>query len=85
MRRRTLGRMALQGGVRSSTVVAGPVEAIRGEVAQRLWQLGHEGGYFCGPDQGMPWPEAHIQALRDAVAELGRYPLDPDLLDLQGV
>jgi hypothetical protein len=31
----------------------------------------------------MPWPEEHIQALRDAVDELGRYPLDPDLLELQ--
>ena len=83
LRRRTQGRMALQGGVRSATIVAGPVEAIRDEVAQRLWQLGREGGYFCGPDQGMPWPEAHIQALHDAVDELGRYPLDADLLDLE--
>jgi hypothetical protein len=40
-----------------------------------MGQLGKEGGYFCGPDQGMPWPEPHIQALRDAVEEYGRYPL----------
>ena len=79
MRRLTQGRMALQGGVRSATIVGGPIEAIRAEVAQRLWQLGREGGYFCGPDQGMPWPDEHIQALHDAVEELGRYPLDlPD-------
>jgi uroporphyrinogen decarboxylase len=79
VRRLTQGRMALQGGVSSATIVGGPVEAIRAEVAQRLWQLGREGGYFCGPDQGMPWPEEHIQALRDAVEDLGRYPLDlPD-------
>jgi uroporphyrinogen decarboxylase len=82
LRRRTQGRMALQGGVRSATVVSGPVSAIRSEVALRLWQLGREGGYFCGPDQGMPWPEEHIQALRDAVDELGYYPLDSDLLVL---
>ena len=75
----TQGRMALQGGVRSATVMSGPVEAIRTEVAQRLWQLGREGGYFCGPDQGMPWPEAHIRALYEAAEELGRYPLNlPD-------
>jgi hypothetical protein len=67
--------MALQGGVRSATIVSGPVAAIRAEVAQRLWQLGRGGGYFCGPDQGMPWPEEHIQALRDAVKEMGAYPL----------
>jgi uroporphyrinogen decarboxylase len=77
LRRATQGRMALQGGVSSATIVRGPVEVIRDEVAQRLWQLGREGGYFCGPDQGMPWPEAHIQALRDAVDELGTYPLRP--------
>jgi len=81
VRRLTQGRVALQGGVRSATIVDGPVKAIRDEVARRLWQLGREGGYFCGPDQGMPWPAEHIQALHDAVDVLGRYPLDPDLLD----
>jgi uroporphyrinogen decarboxylase len=85
LRRRTQGRVALQGGVRSATVVAGPVKAIRSEVAHRLWQLGRQGGYFCGPDQGMPWPEEHIQALHAAVEELGCYPLDRDLLDLEAV
>jgi uroporphyrinogen decarboxylase len=79
VRRLTQGRMALQGGVCSATIVSGPVEGIRAEVAQRLRQLGREGGYFCGPDQGMPWPETHIQALYDAVEEFGCYPLDlPD-------
>jgi len=53
------------------------VEAIRAEVKERLWQLGREGGYFCGPDQGMPWPEEHIEALHRAVEELGVYPLSP--------
>lgn len=77
LRAATQGRLALQGGVSSATIVAGPVEAIRAEVATRLWQLGRDGGYFCGPDQGMPWPEAHVQALHDAVADLGRYPLSP--------
>jgi len=77
VRRRTQGRMALQGGVSSATVVSGPVAAIRQEVTERLWQLGREGGYFCGPDQGMPWPEEHIEALHAAVEELGRYPLSP--------
>jgi uroporphyrinogen decarboxylase len=66
---RTAGRMALQGGISSALIAAGPIPAIRAEVHRRIWQLGRNGGYFCGPDQGMPWPEAHIQALRDAVAE----------------
>ena len=80
IRHATQGRMALQGGVSSATIVSGPVEAIRREVAQRLWQLGRDGGYFCGPDQGMPWPEAHIRALHNAVDDLGAYPLNRPLL-----
>jgi uroporphyrinogen decarboxylase len=75
LRAATMGKIALMGGVKSSTIVDGPPEAIRTEVAQRVWQLGRDGGYFCGPDQGMPWSDAHIQALHDAVDELGRYPL----------
>ena len=76
-RRITQGRMALQGGVSSKVIVSGPAAAIRAEVAQRLWQLGRNGGYFCCQDQGMPWPEEHYEAMKQAVAELGRYPLQP--------
>jgi uroporphyrinogen decarboxylase len=75
VRSRTEGRMALQGGISSGLIASGPIPAIRRAVHRRLWQLGRQGGYFCSPDQGMPWPEANIQALRDAVAEFGRYPL----------
>ncbi len=71
----TQDKMALMGGVSSATIVNGPPESIRAEVAQRLWQLGREGGYFCGPDQGMPWPDSHIEVLYDAVEDLGQYPL----------
>ena len=75
VRRTTQGRMALQGGVSSATIVSGPVEAIRQEVALRIWQLGRQGGYFCCPDQSMPWPEEHHRALERAVEEFGEYPL----------
>jgi uroporphyrinogen decarboxylase len=75
VRSKTAGRMALLGGVSSGLIAAGPIPAIREEVHRRIWQLGRDGGYFCGPDQGMPWPEAHIKALRDAVEEFGTYPL----------
>jgi len=71
----TQGRMALQGGVSSATVVSGPLEAIRLEVRERMWQLGRQGGYFCRPDQSMPWPEEHHHALEETVAEWGVYPL----------
>jgi len=76
VRRKTQGRMTLQGGISSGLIAKGPPSAIRREVRRRLWQLGRQGGgYFCSPDQGMPWPEEHFQAFRQAVIEFGRYPL----------
>jgi hypothetical protein len=79
VRRVTQGRMALAGGVATGLIMAGPPERIRSEVRRCLWLLGREGGYFCRPDQGMPFPEANIAALRDAIAEFGVYPLrEPD-------
>ena len=76
-RKITQGRMALQGGISTATIMDGPVEAIRREVVERLWQLGREGGYFCCPDQGMPFPEEHHAAFQQAVEEFGVYPLQP--------
>lgn len=73
----TQGRMALRGGVSSAMIMQGPVERIVEEVRCRMWQLGRQGGYFCGQDQALPFPQAHIEALRQAVDEYGRYPLRP--------
>ncbi len=75
IRQITSHKMALQGGVNSATLMSGPVEAIREEVAYRVWQLGREGGYFCCEDQELPWPEEHMQAMRQAVEDYGHYPL----------
>jgi uroporphyrinogen decarboxylase len=75
VRQRTQGKMALQGALSSALIVDGPPDRIVAEVRERMWQLGRDGGYFCGPDQGMPWPEAHIAALWGAVEGCGRYPL----------
>ena len=77
VRQRTAGRMALQGGVSSALVMAGPEEAIIQEVRRCLWLLGRDGGYFCSADQGMPFPQAHIDALNQAIAQYGQYPLTP--------
>jgi hypothetical protein len=30
--------------------------------------------HFCAPDQGMPWPREHIEALNIAVDECDLYP-----------
>ena len=71
----TNGRMALQGGVSSATIMDGPADRIVDEVRTRIWQLGQDGGYFCGPDQGLPFPEAHRGAVDRAIEEYGLYPL----------
>jgi len=71
----TKGRMTLQGGVNSATIMDGPVEKIVKEVRERMYQLGQNGGYFCSPDQGMPFPKEHIDAVYRAVEEYGHYPL----------
>jgi len=76
VRERTQGRMALLGGIDSGLIVSGPVEKIRQEVQYCIHQLGSDGGYFCSPDQLMPWPAEHIQAFFEAVAEFGTYPLE---------
>ncbi len=55
--------------------MAGPIERIRQEVRERIHQLGVDGGYFCSKDQGMPFPKAHTEALDEAVAEYGQYPI----------
>ncbi len=75
LRARTQGRMALQGGISSATLMDGPPDRIRAEVRQRIGQLGQRGGYFCCQDQELPYPAEHLDALNAAVAEYGRYPV----------
>jgi uroporphyrinogen decarboxylase len=77
LRAETAGRMALQGAVNSATIMDGPADRICAEARERMWQLGREGGYFCGPDQGLPFPQAHVDALHSTVEAYGRYPLRP--------
>ncbi|MBN1809358.1 MAG: hypothetical protein JW909_09850 [Planctomycetes bacterium] len=77
VRLKTRGKMALQGGVSTHRIMTCSIEDIVAETRFRLWQLGRDGGYFCGPDQGMPFPEKSIQAVRDTVEEYGVYPIQP--------
>ena len=71
----TQGRMALMGGIASDLIMRGPEQAIRDKVAERIGQLGITGGYFCGPDQGLPWPPEYYQSLQEAIQEFGAYPI----------
>lgn len=69
------GRLALQGGVNNARILEGPVAAIRQEVRETIRIAGRRGGYFCAPDQGMPFPPEHLAAFAEAVDEFGAYPL----------
>ena len=75
LREKTAGKITLSGAVSTATILQGPREAIRAEARQRITSLGKLGGYICGPDQGMPFPDDNIADLQQAVAEFGVYPL----------
>ena len=75
LRTRTQGRMALQGGISSSTLMEGPPERIQAEARERIGQLGRGGGYFCCQDQEMPYSPEQLNVLKAAVEEYGRYPV----------
>ncbi len=67
--------MRCAGGVSSGLLMAGPAAAIAGGARRRILELGREGGCFCAPDQGLPYPRAHLEALGEAIERYGRYPL----------
>ena len=75
VRRKTQGRMTLAGGISTKMLMEGPTDRIRNEVRHTIRLLGMQGGYFCSPDQWLPFPEAHYEAYQEALDEYGRYPL----------
>lgn len=77
VRAATQGRLALAGAVSSGLVMEGPPERIVAEARCCMRLLGREGGYFCRTDQSLPYPQAHSDALAEAIAEYGRYPPAP--------
>ena len=70
----TEGRMALCGGISTGLIMDGPIDQIRQTVKETIGLLGKNGGYFCMPDQTMPFPKENIQAFYQAVEEFGSYP-----------
>lgn len=75
VREKTDFKMALSGGVSTDVIMKGPVRAIESAVRDTIRLLGKNGGYFCGPDQGMPFPKQNIEAFYRAVEKYGKYPL----------
>ncbi len=76
VREKTNGRIALEGGVNSAVVMHEGRQQIEEEVKKRILQLGKDGGYFCKPDQVMPYPQENMDAFINAVNTYGKFPLD---------
>ncbi len=75
MKEKCMGRMALKGGIDSHLLVLGPTEKIQKEVERVMDILAPGGGYIVGPDQSMPFPPDHVEALWTATKSYGTYPL----------
>ena len=73
MKRKSLGRIALSGGVDSHLLMLGPVTKIEEEVERVMTILAPGGGYIVGPDQSMPFQPENVEALWRKAIALGRY------------
>ncbi len=74
LKRDTLGRMALSGGIDTALLVNGTPEQVRAEVIRVMEFLKPGGGYVCTPDQGIPGiPPGNMEALWQTAREVGRY------------
>ncbi|MCZ7542986.1 MAG: hypothetical protein M5R40_05350 [Anaerolineae bacterium] len=69
-------RLSFWGGVSSRVLLQGAPADVQRETLRALKALGPDGGYVCGQDQTMPYPEANIAALAETVERFGAYPLD---------
>ena len=69
----TSGKMALKGGISTGLLIDGTPKQIRDTVKNTINLLSKGGGYFCCPDQGMPFPPENYSAFENAVAEFGIY------------
>lgn len=75
IRRETQGKMCLRGGVSTELIATGTREEIEKDVHEKIWLMGQNAGYFCSPDQRIPWSDERQGWFMDAVAKYGRYPL----------
>ena len=71
----TQGKMALEGGISSGMLMDGDTEVIRDTIRDTIALLGRQGGYFCEPDQMMPYKQESLDAMYEAIQKFGKYPL----------
>ncbi|MCL2362418.1 MAG: hypothetical protein FWC73_11475 [Defluviitaleaceae bacterium] len=72
----TQGRMAIGGGISTDLLMSGSPEEINLTVKNSINLLGSRGGYFCYPDQSMPFPMENVTIFNEAVIKYGKYPLN---------
>jgi len=65
------GRIAVAGGIPTALIMTGTEAEIEAAVRDTIGLFGRNGGYFCAPDQGMPFPEKNIAAFHAAVEKYG--------------
>lgn len=70
---RVYKKIAVQGAVSTNLIMNGTEDAIRSEVKKVIELLGKDGGYFCSPDQYLPFPETQLKIFNEAVREFGSY------------
>lgn len=79
MKRRVGHRVALMGGVATSTLLRGTPQEVEEEAKKCILKAGRDGGYILAAGCMVPrdTPEENMRALVSAAHEFGRYPL-PD-------
>jgi len=55
--------------------MSGSPREIESIVRDTIRMLGKNGGYFCEPDQYMPFPEENISVMENAIKKYGVYPV----------
>jgi len=74
IKRDTVGRMALHGGIDTAVLAMGTREEVQAEVVRVMEILKPGGGWVCAPDQAIPGiPEENMNALWETAQKLGRY------------
>lgn len=67
LRQKTEDKVALYGGIDAHTVATGTPVQITEITRETLYLLAQNGGYIAAADQGLPFPQENIEAMRRAV------------------
>lgn len=74
VKRDTIGKTALSGGIDTHLLLTGTPEQVRDETIRVLEILKPGGGYVCGPDQSYPGiPAENMEMLWKTAREFGQY------------